>query len=590
MICIALLANIIIFGSFSFFLYSGSFDGDSYPYPGEVLKVARTSNPVTMDPCDCWDRISSDLLDQVVETLVAYDLSDPSFPIVGRLAESWNFTSTPYSTNITFTLRQDVYFHDGQLFTGEDVIHTLERINFFGNSTGTLDPTFHVQAFPHALYKFGDGTPIFDDALSRAWWDAHKATDPYTVMLFLNRPFAPVEGLLAYTASAIVGHESTPADEMLDISEDIVIGTGPFKLIRYIPNSEIRFERWERYWRTGAFWDRIVYVYYRDAVTANNAMLALDIDYLGPSLPWLGGDFWTDPDITVTGDGVNEYINASIYWYIAFNTRVLNRTWRKAIAHAFNYTYLIHEIDEDTTARANSLVPPGFPAHNSSTRGAHYDIPLARQYMQSMGFGYDGPGMTNPWDIGTQIGDYFSPGIDEQKWKDALFTPPVGNFTDGKLHFRHRSASYFMTLLIQRFTEDMDLIGIGIEPQDLTWDQFIYVWQHQPTRLHIYYLGKGPDYFETFNMIDPLVNNASDLNHANINDPYLQNLLEQTIAETNTAARYLLYKKLQGYIIDVQTYHMPLEFDKIYYVHATSLKGFSYNCMRKLFWYPTYRE
>ncbi|MFX0021926.1 MAG: hypothetical protein ACFE9S_06340, partial [Candidatus Hermodarchaeota archaeon] len=160
----------------------------------------------------------------------------------------------------------------------------------------------------------------------------------------------------------------------------------------------------------------------------------------------------------------------------------------------------------------------------------------------------------------------------------------------GKLNFRHRSASHFMCLLIQRFKEDMDLIGIGIELQDLMWDEFIHVWQYQPTRLHLYYVGQGPDYFETFNMIDPLVNNASDSNFAKINDPYLQDLLAQTAAETNTTARFLLYQKLQGYIIDVQAYHMPLQYDKIFFIHSSNLKGFPYNCMDFLYWYPTYRE
>ncbi len=547
---------------------------------GEILRVARTSNPLTMDPCDSWDSYSNDMLDQVVETLFAYDLNDPNLPLVGRLAESWYW---PDNTTIEFKLRENVFFHDGSLFTAECVLHTITRINFFGNWTGTLDPKEFTMATPHSLYKFRNGIPIFNDTLS-------FATDDYNVTLILNRPFAPVEGLLAYTASSIVHPDSTPADQMLELSEDLVIGTGPFKLVRYAPNSKIRFARWERYWRTGAYWDQIIYVYYSDYPTAVHALGDGNVDWLGDVLLSLKIDWEAIPNTLITGDGVHDYINRSAYWYIAFNSRVLNRTWRKAIAHAFNYTYLIHDIDEDTTVRANSLVPPGFPAHNSSTRGAHYDIPLARQYMQSMGFGYDGPGMTNPWDVGTQVGDHFSPGLDEQKWKDALFTPPVGNFTAGRLNFLHRSASHFMVLLTQRFEEDMDLIGIGIHLQDLTWDQFIHVWQHQPIRLHLYYVGQGPEYFETFNMIDPLVNNASDSNFAKINDPYLQSLLAQTAAETNATARYLLYKKLQGYIIDVQSYHMPLQHDIIYFIHIKTLKGFPYNCMRYLYWYPTYRE
>jgi ABC-type transport system substrate-binding protein len=554
------------------------------PPTGEVLKIASTSNPVTMDPMDAWDSVSNDMLRQVVEPLIATDLTDPSFPLVGRLATSWDFNIGEHGkyNNITFYLRENVYFHDGQLFTGEDVIHTFERINFFGNWTGTLDPATHTMAFPHSLYKFADGTPIFNDTLSRALWDTTKLTDEYTVTLIMNGAFAPAEGLLAYTASAIVGHTSTEVDVMLDLSTDLCIGTGPFKLVNYVPNSERRLARWERYWRTGAYFDTLVWVYYRDAVTANNAMLALDIDYLGGGIASLKPDFEADPDITVTGNGVDDFINGSIYWYIAFNAPYVNQTWRKAISHAFNYTYLNEEIDEGTTVKANSLVPPGFPAHNASTTGASYDIPAARGFMQKMGYGLG-------WQVGSQVGDEFTPGADEALWTAAAWTPDVGNFTNNNWNFRHRQGSHFMELLIQRFTEDMDLIGIQIVPQVLTWDQFIRLGQNHPDRLHVYYVGWGPDYFETFNMIDPLVNPASDSNFARINDPHLNNLLAITASETNTVARYALYKQIQGYIHDVRFFHMPLEYDKLYFVHAESLKGFPYNSMRNLYMYPCYR-
>ncbi|MFW9818787.1 MAG: ABC transporter substrate-binding protein [Candidatus Thorarchaeota archaeon] len=582
LICVALLVNIVIFGTFSVIF---SYRGVPPPYYGIVLKVARTQNPVTIDPVDAWDSVSNDVLDQVVETLIAYDLSDPDLPLVGRLAESWDFQIGERGkyNNLTFHLREEVYFHDGELFTGEDVIHTIERINFFGNWTGSLDPTLHNIAFPHSLYKFSDGIPIFNDTLSRALWDVTKTTNPNNVTIIMNRAYAPVEGLLAYTASSIVSHVSTPKYDMLDLSEDLVVGTGPFKLERYIPNSEVRFARWERYWRTGAYWDTIVYIFYRDAVTANNAMLALDIDYLGQGIASLKPDFGFDPDITVTGDGVNDYINSSLYWYIAFNRPYINKTWRKAISYAFNYTYLVEEIEENTVMRANSLVPPGFPAHNKSVNGANFDIPKARQFMQKMGYG-------EGWEIGTMVGNRFTPGADEALWLSASFVPEVGNFSGESWNFRHRQGSHFMELLIQRFTEDMDLIGIKLTPQVLTWDEFIEMGELHPEQLHIYFVGWGPDYFETFNMIDPLANPASSDNYARINDPRVNDLLAAAISENNTAQRYNIYMRLQSIIIDREFYHMPLFYDKIYFVHATTLKGFPYNCMRSLYWYPTYRE
>ncbi len=543
------------------------------PTSGEILNVARASNPVTMDPCNTWDSVSNDMLDQVVETLIAYDLSDPDLPLVGRLAESWYW---PDNTSIEFKLRENVYFHDGSRLTADCVLHTITRINFFGNWTGTLDPDQYTVASPHHLYKFSDGIPIINDTLS-------FATGDYNATLILNSPFSPVEGLLGYTASAIVHPDSTPVGEMLDLNEDLVIGTGPFKLVRYIPDSEVRFARWERYWRTGAYWDEIVYIYYRDAVLLCNAMSNGNIDWLGQRP--IGPKSCVEPNsnITITGDGIHEYINGSIYWYIAFNSEIINQTWRKAISHAFNYTYLIEDIDESTTVRANSLVPPGFPAHNKSVRAANYDIPTARQYMQKMGHGVG-------WEIGTMNGIQFTPGGDEALWTAAQFIPETGNFTGNQWNFRHRLGSHFMELLIQRFTEDMDLIGIDMDIIELTWDEFISMGQQDPDRLHIYYVGWGPEYYEPFNMIDPLVNPSSSLNFARINNSEINTLLAKTIAEADTQLRIKYYKKLQYFIIEKCAYHMPLEYDKIYFIHAKSLKGFPYNCMKSLYWYPTFRE
>ena len=539
-----------------------------------VLKLARTANPVTMDPCDTWDSVSNDILDQVVEPLIAYNLSDPAFPLVGRLAESWVWDD---ATHVTFTLRPNVFFHNGEILTGDAVIHTFERINFFGNSTGTLVAPHHM-AFPHSLYKFGDGTPIFDHAASSV-----NPTDNLEVTLALTAPFAPCEGLLAYAASSIVEAVGTPVNEMLELGSDLAIGTGPFKLVDYVPNSEVRFERWDRYWRDVAFWDELVYVYYRDGVTANNAMLAGDIDYLGQGIAALKEYFEASDDITVTGDGTAEYIDGAIYWYIAFNSPYINETWRKAIANGFNYTYLNQEIDEGTTVHANSLVPPGFPAHNTSVVGGYYDIPNARRRMQLMGFG-------TGWETGTQVGDVFTPGANEDDWKLAAWVPETGNFTNNQFNFRHRQGSHFMELVIQRFEHDMDLIGIEINIQILTWDEFIEMGENHPERLHIYFVGWGPDYFETFNMIDPLVNPASSSNFARIDNAEINTYLILAAGETDTATRYGYYRKLQYLIMDKYAYHMGIQFDKLYHVHAATLKGVPYNTMRNLYWYPTYRE
>ncbi|MHA1499802.1 MAG: hypothetical protein ACTSRT_19910 [Promethearchaeota archaeon] len=41
-----------------------------------TLKVGTSSGPATIEPVESWDSASNDVLEQVVETLFYYDLTD----------------------------------------------------------------------------------------------------------------------------------------------------------------------------------------------------------------------------------------------------------------------------------------------------------------------------------------------------------------------------------------------------------------------------------------------------------------------------------------------------------------------------------
>jgi ABC-type transport system substrate-binding protein len=399
----------------------------------------------------------------------------------------------------------------------------------------------------------------------------------------LNAPYGPAEGLLAYTASSILHPNSGPVNRTLDLNEDILIGTGPFKMLCLVPALSIRLTRWDRYWSTGAFWDEIRFIDYDNREWAHNDLIAGDIDYLMNPLDSDILSYEADPEISVVGDENLNYSNGPIYWYIGINSRFINRTWRKAICHAFNYSYLIQNIEENKVVRASSLIPPRFPEYNSSIQACVYNVSYARLLMQKMDYGVG-------WEIGTMNGEEFIPGADESQWKAAQFTPNIGNFTNGQWNFKHRQGSYFMELLIQGFSEDLDLIGINVVPQVLTWDQFIDNWYHYPERIHFFFSGWGSDYVEAFNTIDPLCNPESDHNFGLIDDAEINNLLDQVKAEPDINQRYQLYKKLQYIIHEKNYYQMPLMFDKTYYVHRATLKGFPYNPMRILYLYPTFRD
>ena len=100
--------------------------------------------------------------------------------------------------------------------------------------------------------------------------------------------------------------------------------------------------------------------------------------------------------------------------------------------------------------------------------------------------------------------------------------------------------------------------------------------------------GWGPDYFDAFNMIDPLVNPNSDSNFAQVNITEINDALAAAAAEPDQATRYEIYKLLQYLIHDKWYTHMPLEYLKLYVVHSAALKGFPYNVNRDVYWFSCY--
>ena len=522
-----------------------------------VLKVVRGSNPVTFDPIDTWDSVSNDVLNQVTEPLIFFDYV--TMELTPSLAVSWSW-DVATTTKLTLILRDDVYFHDGTKFNAAAVKWNFDRLNYFGNSSGTL-PAGELQAYSASIYQFNATTPIMKSI---------TVNSELNVTIELSKPFTPFEGLLSYTGSNMVSPTAHEDDEYINLATDLTVGTGPYKLVSYTPDLETRFSRWERWWKQSVYFDEIVYVFIEDSVTANNAMLALDIDYLGGGMASLKATFVADPDIHVEEVGT-----ATIYWYISFNNLAVNLTWRKAIQYAFNYTYFLDETREGTSIRSHNIVPPGFPGRNDSVQAANFDIPKARRFLQdeaSLGVG---------WAVGSQVGDVFTPGADEANWLGASFR---------NLAFRTSPGSNFYQLLLAQFEHDMAFIGLDLKEQSFTWTEYITKARADPDFMNIFFSGWGPDYFETFNMIDPLVNPGSTANYAQADIPEINDYLALASAETDEAQRYLYYEKLQSLIHDKYFIHMPLDYNLLYVVHAESLKGFPYNINRDVYWYSCYEE
>ncbi len=563
---------------------------EQYPIPSSTVpfKVGFASNPSALDPVDTWDIPSHNVQYQVIEGLVEYDYSThPDYTIKPVLAESWVWDS---DTQITFTLRQGVQFHDGSLMTAEDVKWNFERVQYFIDATGTLvQNSTSWTAFPSSVFFHADGTPIFDSFI------ADDNIDPYNFKIILSKPFGPLLDLLCFGATDILSPESTPRYRYLDLETDDLIGTGPFEYDSFERDVEVLFHAYSNYWRGEAQIKDMIWTIIVDDTTRMNAGLAGLFDYIDEVSKNSIDMFRADPDFHVEDVGEDLcYFYLEIYSgprdtggnMIVPGDHQYQKNpayLRRALALAVNYTYIYEEILAGYAVEGTTAVPRAMPGHNASVVQASdssftwmANIVKARQILKD-----------NAADIVARGGIDCS-GFDVNT--DGHWTGQ--NILGRNLEINRHFGSTTNLILNILLTDNYDMIGIQLSETQREWGVYLDVGENSPWTMDIAYIGWCPDYLNPFNMIDPLFNLASGSCFSRINDTStggLTELMNAAVAETDPNIQLNYYMKIQSLIYDVNRPLNPASHCHIsgwvylvQQVHKAELKNFSYNVGRIL--------
>jgi len=142
---------------------------------------------------------------------------DKDLNVQPAIAERWE---APDDTSWIFYLRQGLKFHNGDEVTADDVIYSME-----------LQKTPPEPGVPNSFY------PAIESV---------EAIDKYTVKFNMTGPDPSVEGYLAWSRySAIIPKDAYTRWNLLTEG----VGTGPFKLVQYVPNDRVEYERNPDFWK-----------------------------------------------------------------------------------------------------------------------------------------------------------------------------------------------------------------------------------------------------------------------------------------------------------------------------------------------------
>jgi len=190
--------------------------------PSSIVQGNPTSSRViyglTLQPSgfDPHIHASSELgipLRQVYDTLVYRHPTTKEF--TPGLALDWSIS--PDGLVYTFNLRRDVTFHDGTPFNAQAVAANLNRI---------VDPETASQ---RAAFLLGP-------------YIGYEIVDDYTIRIQLAEPYSPLLDSLSQVYLGIASPAAL-AEYSLDRYQFHQVGTGPYRMVEYVPGDRFVIRR-----------------------------------------------------------------------------------------------------------------------------------------------------------------------------------------------------------------------------------------------------------------------------------------------------------------------------------------------------------
>jgi peptide/nickel transport system substrate-binding protein len=341
-----------------------------------------------------------------------------------------------------FHLRQGVTFPNGDLFTADAVVFSLERIAPINEAEGQNAGILYT--------SYAEGVEKIDD---------------FTVRIRMLDVFPFTPQLVATNVWKIHNPNEWSATEAG--TDNTACGIGPYVITSFTEGEEAIFERNESYYGDPAKMDKIIVRYFADSPAMTLALLNGEIDVAWKSLSP------ADLEGLAGADGITtETAGGTEIRYIVYNATTPpfdNPDVRLGLAKMLDREQLADLGWQGSKVPLYSMVPPGFLGHKPSYQGTE-DIEAGVALLASAGYHQDNPLVMDLWFSPTHYGDT-EPDVAavlKQQW-EASGVVRVGLQSLEWAAFRDagRSGSLPVSLL-------------GWYPDYLDPDNYTYTFAHSP--------------------------------------------------------------------------------------------------------------
>jgi oligopeptide transport system substrate-binding protein len=334
------------------------------PQKGGTYRAALPWSPRNLDPAFSTDIYSVTLIQQIFDGLVQFD---QSLNIVPAIANDWSVTED--GLTYTFSLRDDVKFHNGRTVTAADFVYSFTRILNPREESSAL--SFFERIKGADFYRRGESNTI----------EGLEALSPNTLQITLKEPFAPFLSLLAMKSSKVV-----PREEVERWGEDFShhpVGTGPFRLESW-EGSRIVLSANPDYHEGSPHLDRVVYTIYAGA-QRQKILQEFLADRLEEAAVF-GADREELAQTTVYQFVRKPSLSLQFYGMNCTSTPLKDKRVRQALGWAINKEKIIREVFKDQFIAAETILPPGMTGYTPENAAYGYDRERAKELLAKAGY------------------------------------------------------------------------------------------------------------------------------------------------------------------------------------------------------------
>ena len=521
--------------------------------PCEIVEMT-IGDASTFDPHDAYDSASGDVIENVFDTLYRYEGDGSGNAIiVPRLATG--HTISDDQLTYTFTLRDDVYFSNGDHMTAEDVVYSWERVNEMAS------PLSHVSWITEQNFNTSGLTMIDDTHFS----------------VTLMQPYAGFISTIAYTVGAIVNKDlceanrivtaDDPATADVDESSDdwchgwmdeapLGAGTGAYIVDSWTRETSIVLTPNWMYWEDGGFnINRFTSQIVTEASTRLLAFQDGEADFGSLNIedePQFCDNYEDAPNVVGKDGFVCTYRESFSVTLSAMNVMpkaldageesnntdansslVLNHDCdgdgtmdcnvmsqsavRKAIAYAFDYDTARRDTYSGQLAPVYGPIPNGFLYDETQSQVFSYDLTVAEQTLEDAGFirQYDCSSLTVAGEPDMYTGDDAA--------NEACRLPNI-------LRIMANEGNDYRIAMAGQIAQSLGSIGVATDGDAKPWAE--YLTMYYTSTFEIRFSGWAPDYLDPDNYWTPFA-----ASHDAGGDAYGTNYHNAALDENLTAAR-----------------------------------------------------